>query len=315
MSTMTSFANLEKPAYGDDVDIAVINGNADIIDGLLKGLDDTDENQEDRIAYLESDNLDTIAGRSLAIVFADEIAGYANIWAWLKARVQAANFTGLRIRDYIDVVTTKYGTVRYQIGAFDPYYQCSNSPLSHHVIMVPTAPVELNASTTYVTNGSYIMWNTTATNQGTSAEKSPYLVSNLHKWEINDYLPSLPQMVRNAILPYRSLAETRYSASGALNASNGWEWKNLGEIWSPSEMEVYGCCVWGTPGYSVGMDCQFPIFKQTKDRIQGQRVFWWLRSAFGASASIVCYVNSHGYASNSLATSTWVRPLPCFLVG
>ncbi|CAK7064128.1 MAG: hypothetical protein MEEGG_02891 [Eggerthella lenta] len=80
-------------------------------------------------------------------------------------------------------------------------------------------------------------------------------------------------------------------------------------------MEVYGCCVWGTPGYSVGFDCQFDIFKKTKDRIQGSRIGWWLRSVSGLSSSDVCCVRSNGNANYNTPANTWVRPLPCFLVG
>ena len=89
----------------------------------------------------------------------------------------------------------------------------------------------------------------------------------------------------------------------------------MGKIWSPSEMEVYGCPVWGSKGYSVGFDSQFPIFTDTASRIAGPRVVWWLRSVMGGSASYACYVSSHGAASTLAPAVDWVRPLPCFLLG
>ena len=263
--------------------------------------------------YARQSGTDTYAGQSLAALFPAEIAKYANVWAWLRARVRAANFSGLRIKDYIDVTLTNGNAVRYRIGAIDPYYYCADNAMGHHIVMVPSATVAVTGD--YAVNGSYIMWNTTNTNQGTAENAHPYLVSNLHKWETEVYYPMLPQIVRDCILNPHSLLETRYSAAGALTASTSWAWADLGPVWSPSEMEVYGCPVWGTPGWSVGMDCQFEIFKQTKDRIQGSRVTWWLRSVSGSSSSNVCDVSGYGYANYNSATSTWVRPLPCFLVG
>ena len=263
--------------------------------------------------YARQLDTDTYAGQSLAALFPAEIAKYANIWAWLRARVRAANFSGLRIKDYIDVTLTNGNAVRYRIGAIDPYYYCADSAKGHHIVMVPSAPVAVTGD--YAINGSYIYWNTTNTNQGSAENAHPYLISNLHKWETEVYYPMLPQIVRDCILTQRVLLETRYSASGALTASSNWAWADLGPVWSPSEMEVYGCCVWGTPGYSVGFDCQFPIFAQTKDRIQGSRIAWWLRSVSGSSSSGVCFCNSTGGARYTSPTYTWVRPLPCFLVG
>ena len=86
-------------------------------------------------------------------------------------------------------------------------------------------------------------------------------------------------------------------------------------MFSLSEMEVYGCPVWGTKGYSVGFDCQWDLFRDTAHRINGNRYYWWLRSVMGGSSSGVCYVGSDGNASYYSATGVWVRPRPGFLVG
>ena len=86
-------------------------------------------------------------------------------------------------------------------------------------------------------------------------------------------------------------------------------------MWSPSEMGVYGCPVWGTKGYSVGFDCQFDLFRDTAHRLNGTRYIWWLRSVVGGSSSSVCYVAASGGANCNSATRAWVRPRPGFLVG
>lgn len=260
---------------------------------------------------------DAYGGRSIASIFAGEI-GSQNVWTWLQKRVKAGNFAGLRIGDYIDVqvkeganVATQ--TVRYVIAAIDPYFQCGDAAMGHHIVMMPKATVAVKGDK--AVNGSYIKWKDTADNNGTADAKCPYLSSLLHDWEINDYLPSLPAEVQAVIKAHRMLLEERYSSSGKLTEPSGWAWQDLGKIWSPSEVEVYGFNVWSKPGYGTGCDCQFPIFKQTKDRIMGSRIDWWLRSVSGSSSSHVCYVTGGGNADCDAPAGGWVRPRPCFLVG
>jgi hypothetical protein len=42
-------------------------------------------------------------GVDLSVKFAAEIAGYSSVWAWIQARIQSANFTGIHVGDYIPV--------------------------------------------------------------------------------------------------------------------------------------------------------------------------------------------------------------------
>lgn len=267
--------------------------------------------------YDRQHNINAYAGRSLASVFANEI-GSTDIYTWLRNRARNANFAGLRIGDYIDVPVAEGAnvpaqTVRYRIGAIDQYYQCGDTAKGHHIAMVPKAPVTVKGDK--ASNTSYLQWRETNDNNGTAEEKHPYLVSKLHDWEINDFLPALPSTLQSAILAQRVLLEERYSSSRKLTEASGLSWADLGKIWSPSEMEVYGCPVWGSKGYSVGFDSQFPIFTDTASRIVGGRVTWWLRSVMGGSSSGACNVSGDGRANGIAPTYDWVRPLPCFLLG
>ena len=80
-------------------------------------------------------------------------------------------------------------------------------------------------------------------------------------------------------------------------------------------MEVYGCPVWGTPGFSVGFDCQFDLFKDAAHRLNGTRYAWWLRSVGGGSSASVCCVGGTGDAYCADATDGWIRPRVGFLLG
>ena len=259
-------------------------------------------------------------GQSLATLLAGEVSGSVTIYDALHKRVQAANFSGMRVGDYIDVPLVSASnvaaqqSVRFLLAHIDPYLYCGDNSKGHHIAFVASAPVSVAKTVTGVANDSFLMWNTTNTNQGTAETKNPYLGSNLKAWE-TAFEACLPEGLTKYLLTQRVLLEERYSASGALTDSNNWSWQDIGKVWSLSEMEVYGCPVWGTKGYSVGFDCQFDLFRDTAHRLNGTRCPWWLRSVMGGSSSNVCYVGDYGTASYDSAATAWVRPRPGFLVG
>ena len=258
-------------------------------------------------------------GQSIATILAGEI-GSGTVYDALHKRIAAANFAGLRVGDYLDVplvsasAVAAQQSVRFLLAHIDPYLYCGDNSKGHHIAFVASAPVSVAKTVTGVANDSFLMWNTTNTNQGTAETKNPYLGSNLKAWE-TAFEACLPEGLTKYLLTQRVLLEERYSASGALTDSNNWSWQDIGKVWSLSEMEVYGCPVWGTPGWPVGFDCQFDLFHDTAHRINGYRCLWWLRSVMGSSSSYVCYVTNGGAAACSSATTTWVRPRPGFLFG
>ena len=262
----------------------------------------------------------TYASRDLSVVLADEIASGKTVYDALHARVQAGNYEGLRIGDYIDVAltdstaVTASATQRFLIAHFDPYRWCGDTAKGRHIAFVAATSIAVSSTYPTVVNSSYVQWNTTATNQGSADDKHPYTISNLKAWE-TAFEACLPTALSNYLLTQRVLLEERYSASGSLADSNGWSWANIGKVWSLSETEVYGQCVWGTKGYSVGFDCQFDLFHDTAHRINNNRNTWWLRSARSGSASGVCNVSYSGGAVDYSAAYTWVRPRVGFLLG
>lgn len=258
-----------------------------------------------RFEQLEQRDYD---GRNLSEVFALEIVGYTDDAAWFNARIKAGNFDGIYVKDYFDIKLSDGKVMRYRIGAIDPYLNCCDEEITdHHVMMVP--------DTVWPDS---VVWNTTNNNNGNASEKHPYLASNLHKWLNQTFFPLLPQKWKNVIANHRTLLEEHYSSTAALTESTTWSWADMGKVWALSETEVYGFNVWGN-GYSVGMDCHFPIFPDTASRIRrnpdGDRFAWWLRGAYSGDSTTACDVNGGGYASHDTTSYTGVRPLPCFRVG
>ena len=288
----------------------------EMIDEIARGNAQTALNNAE---YNRQGQIGKYGGQSIAAILAGEI-GSGTVYDALHKRIAAANFAGLRVGDYLDVPLVSASgvagqqSVRFIIAHIDPYLWCDDRGKGHHIAFVASAPIAVSSSYAGVASPSYLPWNATSTNQGTADVKNPYLCSQLKGWE-TAFEACLPEGLTKYLLTQRVLLEERYSASGALTDSNNWSWQDIGKVWSLSEMEVYGCPVWGTPGWSVGFDCQFDIFKDTAHRINGTRCTWWLRSVVGGSSSGVCYVSHSGTASYASATTTWVRPRPGFLVG
>lgn len=304
--------------------MATVNAERFGIDGKTYTLIDGTARENAQLAlnnaeYNRQSLIGKYSGQNIATILAGEI-GSGSVYDALHKRIAAANFAGLRVGDYLDVplvsasaVTTQQ-SVRLLLAHIDPYLYCGDNSKGHHIAFVASAPIAVAKTVTGVANDSFLMWNTTNTNQGTADQKCPYPNSNLKAWE-TAFEACLPEGLTKYLLTQRVLLEERYSASGALNDSNSWNWQNIGKVFSLSEMEVYGCPVWGTKGYSVSFDCQFDLFRDTAHRVNGDRYSWWLRSVVSGSSSSVCDVANTGNATYTSATATWVRPRPGVLVG
>ena len=287
----------------------------------------------------------TYQGRSLMAILG--ASSWEDCYAMLSARAKRMDSSGIRIGDYIDVTPTSDtvnmgNAMRYRVAGMGHNYQFGDTACPWAFWMMPDDPINMTGSK-YADNTSYIYWNTTGNNNGTADEMHPYLLSKLHDWEIIEFLPALPTALMNVLMSHRILLEERYSASGALTSGNIyatdeahiyatdealkerysasgaltdstlWSWVDAGKVFSLNEMEVYGCPVWGTIGWSVGEAAQLPLFRDSRYRIKS-RTAWWLRSVKAGSVSNVCTVWASGTAGIS-TTFTNTRPRPCFLIG
>ena len=290
-TTYTPYYSYDKPGSTDAVDISVLNGNFQDIDTDLYAANTRSANNPG-------------GGRSISAIpeIATERATYTTVADFLKARADAANWAGLRVGDYSDIVVGSQ-TFRYRIAGFDHYYNCGDTARKHHIVMVPDDGW-----------GTNVQWNTTNNNNGTAEQEHPYLASNAYDYLINTLLPQFPAAWRNVMQTHRVMLEKRYAAGQTLSASTGWGWADIGKLWLPSETEVYGQCVWGTPGYSVGMDHKFPLFDSRYAALHA-RTYRWLRTVHGSNSTSVCNVYNVGNANYHNASYTNIRLWPCFLVG
>ena len=129
----------------------------------------------------------------------------------------------------------------------------------------------------------------------------------------------LPEALKAVIVTKRALLPQRYSASGVLSNNNSWGWQDMGKLWIPSEVEVYGCSVWANNALDKGGFVQYPIFNCNMRRVKGLgdgggRNAWWLISATAGNTGSFCYVSGYGNANYNIASTTWVGLPVCFRI-
>ena len=284
-------------------------------------------------------------GRDLTQIFANEIANYSDEWAWIKARISSANYTGLYIGDYIPV-TISAGTVggdsiasqtfKCQIAGIDTYTGCGDTEIGHHIDFISREVID-----------STVTWNPENNNNGTSVQANPWLASQAYAYlnGVNNYTTSaynnvahggdysaggilqlLPTKLTNLIVTKRNLLDSRYDSTKLLTYSTTWAWGDMGKLWLPNEIEVYGTQIRSNLGYAQGywnpeanIAVAYPIYLGSgRNRIKrvssGGRSRWWLSSAVSYTSAYVCNVASYGHASSGGATNAGIRCPLCFRI-
>lgn len=330
-------------------------------------------------------------GEDLTAVFAEELEGYTDPGAWIKARIKAANFDGIHVNDYIPFTTTNGLKFKARVAGIDPYYEYGDSSIGHHIDFVceelwptlkPINPVNYNngliptenvtsdgTATQYVLTkpmysvakvtlggidltgwsydkGTHTLTLASAPAAGTmvvtgTGSEFPWLASDAYLYANSlaghvanatglnpaikrvDYTNDgiyhyLPDWLKAVIIEKRFLLNKRYSATGILSDENSWGWANIGKLWFPTEVEVYGCPVWGSKGgYGLGGSIQYPLFMGNMRRLKkrnGSRAAWWLLSPYTIPTAW-CYVSTAGYAGSTGASDTAVAAPVCFRIG
>ena len=321
--------------------LEILHINADGSVEFAKGIKDENLN---KIAKITDRIYD---GVNLATKFADEIAAgeYSSPWAWIKARIEAGNYDGIFIGDYIET-SIKSGTVggksvaaqtfQMQIAGIDTYTGCGDNEIGHHIDFISREVVDTD-----------FVWNPNNNNNGTSANPNPWLASAAYAYlnGVNNYSTSAYQSVahgancnnagiyqlldndvKSLIVTKRQLLEEKYNSSKLLTGSSGWNWGDMGKLWLPNEIEVYGNQVrsnlcqdanYWNPDAQTGI--AYPIYlgsgrnriKRTSD---DSRSAWWLCSTATYNTTHVCIVDGHGIANYYYATNTGLRFPLCFRI-
>jgi hypothetical protein len=275
----------------------------------------------------------TYEGVDLSVQFADEIANYSDAWAWIKARIKAANYTDLHVGDYIPFTTTNGVSLKAQIAGIDTHTNYGDTAVGHHIDFIcvelwPTLHVfnKVNFNNG-ISNGVPYPWLASdlyhyvnslsgtvpnaAVSGGGDGEAVDYTTDGIYYY--------LPDALKAVIIQKRMMMSKRYSGSGLLSSDNGWGWVDTGYLWIPTEFEVLGSIIWDTSGYAAsGTAVQYPLFAYSMRRVKkcnGSNCRWWLLATWLGASSHFMAVFNNGIIFGDTATSTNVAVPVCFRVG
>ena len=239
-------------------------------------------------------------------------------WSDLQARCATGDFSGIHIGDFKTITLTTNEVVIMEVAGIDQYYNSGDTghEIGHYVDFI---------SRDCLAGGRRM--NATNTNNGTASEKSPWRASELFQTLNNTstgVFSTLPSDLKSCIIEKRAQLEERYSSGGAVFADTGWAWCNIGKLWLPTEVEVWGHPVQSELGLGTGgggCNIQYPIFQGGAKHIikgdgnGGSRRSWWEASATRSDATSFCDVTYFGSASYPVASDTGIRAPLCFRIG
>lgn len=122
---------------------------------------------------------------------------------------------------------------------------------------------------------------------------------------------NLPDELKEVIVDKRYYTGFRYTQGTLRTSDNSGGWVNLGKIWVPDEIEVYGHPVWANYQYTIMFGRQYPCFKngnRTKGNgNNGSRIYWWLLPAYSGTSTSCTGVDYIGNAYYYTASNTYIR--------
>lgn len=271
-------------------------------------------------------------GVNLADKFNGEIASYANAWDWMQDRLDSKYFGGLHVADYIPITLSNGDAYKCQIAGINTYKGHCDTEVKSHIDFISKELLTAN----HVMNPAN--WNNGITTPDGEIPQ-PWLASELYKYlnSLKGYVPNsadsgsivkevdftttgvftmLPNELKSKIVEKRFLLERRFTSGSKLTSSNGWDWKDIGKLWIPTEVEVAGMPVWGGTGYANGASVQYPIFANSNRRAKSTkngRAYWWVLTPHQGSSTHFGTVTHNGYVSpNTSASYTYITAPLCF---
>lgn len=268
------------------------------------------------------------AGVDLSSKFSEEIATYSNNpWAWIKARITNGDYSGLHIGDYIPFTCTNTAAtaMNAKIIGINTYKGYGDTAIGEHIdfwaglwpTRKPINPANYNNGTSrsafpWIASDAYLYANSLQGGVPSAATVNPTLTSKDYRTDGIYYF--LPTNLKNVIVEKRVVLENRYSTAELLTDATTWGWADIGKIWFPHEIEVYGTTQWSHQGYASGGFMPYSFFLQNMNRFAFGRTGWWLLSPGGGTSTAWCYVTYSGQ-SHSTSASYASSSLPvCFRI-
>jgi len=138
-------------------------------------------------------------GVDLTVKHAEEIASYDNVWAWIKARITAGNYSQIHVADYIPFTTSNNRVFNAQVAGINPYTGYGATELGNHIDFVTRElwPEAFQMNLIIINNGA------------SETLKDPWCASNGYL-----FVNSLAGQVPNSTTKPFEMVDKDYTADG-----------------------------------------------------------------------------------------------------
>lgn len=269
----------------------------------------------------------TYPGRDLTQIFLEEIGGYDDEWQWLHARIQAGNFAGIRIGDYIPVTCSNGFQFNARVAGVNTYKGSGSSSVPNHIdffgdkgwpVLVKMNPADNNngvsgRSVPFMASNAYYYLNSEAGSVPNSATAPTETVDV--DYTADGVYYNLPAALKAVITAKRVNTTGRYSATGLVDSGRTSASIVIGKLWLPFEPEVSGCAAIGNLRDAACGLMRYPLFQNWPGASIGRAsddIYWLASAAEGETAGFVVV---RRYGDMAIRTATTESKLPiCFRV-
>ena len=201
----------------------------------------------------------------------------------LHDKMEAGDFSGLRIGEYLDLASltvdgttytwnASYKNLRLMIAGFNIYKHAGDTEnTKNHIVMTFRNCVLTK------------QMNATDTNTG------GYASSELYGWLNDKFKTGLVSALGNYLYKIRRLLSTK----------GPWAWAD-DTVFLPTEYEIWGASVWSEKGWGGGFQAQYPLYRDSViykvKKHNGSRMWYWEATPYENNTASFCCCGDYGYA-------------------
>lgn len=218
-------------------------------------------------------------------------------WTELSEKAKKNDLADIRVGDYKIIVLSNQEDIYMEVAGINTYVGYGEIPLGTHIDFISRDCLKKRYA-----------YNLKPTNSG------GYVCSHLNMVLQMEILPLIPTKIRQLIVNKRGLVECKLGKN-----ATAWSWQNLGKLWLPTEVEVWGCGIFCEKPWGYGLTVQYPIFHGTALHIVkrlgvgGDRYNWWTGSTAAGSPESFCHVGRFGLPNQNPAMKEFGVPI-CFRI-
>lgn len=261
-------------------------------------------------------------GRDLTEVFTEEQLDYDTPWEWLQARIDAEDFTGLMIGDYVPLVIDENDWKAIIIGIntyknFGPDDKIVNNHIDFwlvseedntHVFNSVNNNNSKDSSTPFWLTSDIYAWLNALKIDVVDNAAVPMTLTEVDYTETG-FLKKLPESLQNLIVDRYGSLPVRYNANNLTSSDTGASWDHCGKLWLLQAPEITGNLLY--INVNAGrMTLQYPFFACNPNRNYSRKSYWLITAGSSGTGHVIS--DNYGRLSGSTSSTPTNSVYPCF---